>query len=158
MLPIFYIDTKIVNIRRVEYYFFYFRKGNIHIMKKYIFLKNGDDEKNLNLYLFSDIIKMDNVECVRIERKKINNIFLKAIRKIHLSYKLAKFIKLPMKWIWYDLSNLNINKDDEYYIIAPVDFFWGGHICVIEKCKKLKNVKTVLIILDTIGVKLQQEL
>lgn len=121
--------------------------------KKYIYIKYGDKNTNLDLYLFSDLFKMDNVEGVQVERKEIKNILLKCIRKVHLSNKLEKIIKLPMKWIWYDLSKLNIDSKDEYYILVPLGFFWKGNMSVIKKLKKMKNVKTVLIILDTVGVK-----
>ena len=67
--------------------------------KKYVYIYDNS-EINLNLNMLADFLKVDNMQCLDINKKKGDNIFLKPIRKIHLSGKLAKFIKFPMKWIW----------------------------------------------------------
>ena len=57
-----------------------------------------------------------------------------------------------MKWIWYDLSEIEINSYDNYIIMMLPTIFFECDVSVIKKYSKLKNVKMILILLDTIGV------
>ena len=120
--------------------------------KKYVYIKCGNFETNINLYMFSDLLKSEKVQTIEIKKKNIKNIFLKIMRKIHLSEKISKIINLPFKWIWYDLSEFKPNPEDEYYIIFSTDIFWEYDYTVLKKYSNYKNVKLVLILLDTIGV------
>lgn len=117
---------------------------------KYIYISYGNSKENINL--FSDFEQLDNVQCIKTKKKHIKNIFLKVIRKIHLSKKINKIIKLPMRWIWYDLKEIQLNADDNYIIMMLPSVFFDYDMNVINKIAKHKNVKLVLILLDTVGV------
>ncbi len=119
---------------------------------KYLYIKANDSANLVDKYIMGDISKLDNVEMITLEKKNIKNVFLKILQKIHLSYKISKIIKLPLKWIWYDFKKLNINKNDNYYILVPTGAFWEYSKSAISGFHKFKNVKLVLLIFDTIGV------
>ena len=124
-------------------------------MEKYIFLyRKCNPEMNLYSYILADLFKLDNVEYAEISKKEIKNPIIKLIRKVHLSYKISKIIKLPFKRIWYNLPKIDLkNEEDQYYIIMPIGVFWECDISTIKSLKKNKNIKFVLLLLDTMGLK-----
>ena len=117
---------------------------------RYIYIYEGNAKDNINI--FEDLKNIENMQFVATKRKKINNKLLKAISKIHLSYTISKKINLPFKSIWYDLSEININDEDNYIILMMPTVFFEYDILTIKKLGKKYNVKLVLILLDTIGV------
>ena len=68
----------------------------------------------------ADLFKADNVTVLDGTLKPINNIILKALRKIHLSRKINKIISLPMKRIWLN-SRLPKFDDNEEYCFIIID-------------------------------------
>lgn len=102
--------------------------------------------------LFEDFKKLENMQYLPAKRKQIKNKMLKTFRKIHLSDKINHILKLPFKSIWYDLSKINLNNKDNYVILMLPSLFFDYDISVIRKWGKRKNVKLVLILLDTVGV------
>lgn len=119
--------------------------------KKYIFICDNT-VGGINACIFADLLNSEEIENLEIKKKEIKNPFLKMLRAVHLSYKISKLVELPMKWIWYDIKKLNINKNDEYNIIVTTDAIWKYDLYPFKKLAKFKNVKLSLIILDTIGV------
>ena len=117
---------------------------------KYIYIERGNTNEEMNL--FSDFEKLDNVKCIKTKKKNLKNVLLKIIRKVHLSKKLGKIVHLPLKRIWYDLSELQIEKNNNYVIMMLPNVFFDYDISIIKRYKKYKNVKLVLILLDTVGV------
>lgn len=72
----------------------------------------------------ADLFKADNVTVLDGTLKPINNIILKALRKIHLSRKINKVIYLPMKRIWLNSRMPKFDANEEYCFIfidsAPI--------------------------------------
>ncbi len=119
--------------------------------KEYIYI-NYEFDGNVNL--FADIDKIENAKCISVKKKEYDNIFLKIISKIHLSEKLHKFIHFPFREIWFtNLSKMKIEKDKNYVIMVQAVVFWKIPFSMIAKYAKYKNVKLVLILMDSIGVK-----
>lgn len=118
--------------------------------KRYIYIKREKSIENTDL--FSDFKKLDNMDCIKIKKKPIKSFLLKFLRKIHLSQKISKFVQLPMKSIWYDTSEMKIDDYNEYIIFMLPNVFLDYDISILKKYKKLKNLKFVLILLDTVGV------
>ena len=116
---------------------------------KYIYI--GLENSKTNTNLFSDFEKEENAQVFKINKIKVNGI-LKFIRKIHLSKKIAKILPLPMKWIWYNLKYLKIEPNENYVLMMLPTIFAQCDISVIKRYSKYKNVKLVLILLDTVGV------
>ena len=117
---------------------------------KYIYIYQGNAKDKLSI--FEDFNTLDNMQCIATKRKSIKSKLIKGIGNIYLSYKIAKKINLPFKSIWYDLSEIEINDEDNYTIIMLPNVFFDFDISIIKKLAKKKNVKLVLILLDTVGV------
>ncbi len=121
-------------------------------MKKQYILMCSNPANDFVSNIFSDLFKSNKIKCCSVNKKKIKNIFLKAIQRVHLSYKISKVIKLPLKKIWYDFSEFEFNDIDEYYIIVTTNLFFDYDISIFKELSKHKNVKLVLILWDTVGV------
>ncbi len=65
----------------------------------------------------ADLLKNDNVTVLDGTLKPINNIFLKILRKVHLSRKIDYFIHLPLKQIWMASKIPKLEDNEEYCFI-----------------------------------------
>ena len=119
-------------------------------MSNYIYIYQGNAKDKMNL--FADFDKLDNVKCLPTKRKQVKNKILKYLQDVYLSYTIAKIIRLPFKCFMYDLSEMDINDNDNYTIIMVSNVFFDFDISIIKKISKKKNVKLVLILLDSLDV------
>lgn len=98
-----------------------------------------------HLGLFKDLEKRNNVIVYYSCFLKIPNCF-KLIRKIHLSYKINRIIRIPYKYVWYDYGK-NLNSEDVKIIVVTngavdkINYHW-------IKSLKQKGIKVFLYLLD----------
>lgn len=84
--------------------------------------------------LLADLFNADNVTVLDGTLKPLNNIFLRTIRKIHLSRKINRVIYLPFQQIWMRSRIPKLNYNEEYCFIfidfAPfaIDFKYLKHL------------------------------
>ncbi len=112
-------------------------------MKKNYILMYGDCTKNINW--FSDMKYIDNFKFHYAKMKNYKpNLIWKIIRKIF------SFIKLKNKERFYEISNVEINPEEDYYILMVSDTLMIYDVDMINKINKYKNVHISLLLLNSI--------
>lgn len=110
-------------------------------------------ETNMYPVLFSDLYSDDRVIMFDL-LKKTNNRFLKLIRKIHLSSKVNRFIKLPFKCVWRNsLNSVFSDLAIEYHVIFldalyPMD---KSYISYLKKLRKKFKIKYDIFLLNPLN-------
>lgn len=83
-------------------------------MKNIIFI----DKNDFSFTLFNDIIQQENT-CVIKTGEEPQNKIRAILKKVHLSDKINKIIRLPFKYIWFDMSKIKKNVDKTTVFIFP---------------------------------------
>lgn len=115
---------------------------------EYILIAPGSDYGNA---MWSDINKLDNGivlgKVIESESK-----ILDFIHHIHFSFTLNKIMQLPFQNIWhrlYSLSNLKLDSEKSYCIIYTDISACRTDVKYIKRLRCMKNVTTVLILVNT---------
>ena len=120
-------------------------------------------ENNMFPVLLSDLYSDDRVIMFDLV-KKLNNRFLSIVRKIHLSSKVNKHIKLPFKIIWVNsLESVMSDSESEYHILFIDSLFPKDKMFIsyLRKLKNKRNVKYEIILenpfIDNVNIKYYME-
>lgn len=84
--------------------------------------------------------------------RNVNNSFLKALRKVHLSNKINKIIDLPFKYVWgVSFDNLVDDTNTEYYLIFANTAMFYINPSYLLKLKKKYNIHYILCFYDPVA-------
>lgn len=122
-------------------------------MNNYIYIASDYFEKDAKI--FSDLNTLENYQLCFSKIIQPKNILIRFLKKIHLSYKINKIVKLPCKWIWYELKNLKLNKKNNNIIIVNSDALCDYDISFFKHIQNTyrNKVHFVLLLLDSVNVK-----
>lgn len=112
-------------------------------MKKNYILMYGDCTKNINW--FSDMKNLENFSFHYAKMKNYKpNLIWKIVRKIF------SLIKLKNKEKFYEISDIDINPEEDYYILMVSDTLLIYDVDMINKINKYQNVHISLLLLNSI--------
>ncbi|MDT2565987.1 hypothetical protein [Enterococcus avium] len=114
--------------------------------QKFIFII---PKSHRHLHLFDDLEEESNVELIFVNQKSVIKP-LELLRKIHTSYTVNKFIKLPFHNLWYEKVNLEALSENDYVVVLD------GALTILNAKKTNKLVKTnkfslVLLLINSLN-------
>lgn len=121
--------------------------NNKEIPSKYILIYS---ERHESYDLFKDLKGRNDVQLIVTKEKKVSNQISKSIRKVHLSSTIANRIRLPLKHIWYEKTEIMIEDNAQYYLIIVDMALNTLPLHYIKKIANKKNVKTVLVMINSV--------
>lgn len=105
-------------------------------------------ESQQHLGLFDDLKPAENVDLIVAGRKKVRNIWLKNLQKLHVSGTLNRCVRLPGKKLWYEPIHLDLDEHERCCIVVFDAALKALDIKYMNSIFKGKNVRAVLVLIN----------
>lgn len=105
-------------------------------------------ESHRHLGLFEDLKNYKNVRLVSIEKKDLHSSILKKIRKLHLSWSINRYVRLPGKQLWYQSVDFSVPEGEEICIIVMDIALRALHVKELNKLFARPYVRGVLVLIN----------
>ncbi|MDO5346526.1 MAG: hypothetical protein Q4E91_12385 [Lachnospiraceae bacterium] len=106
-------------------------------------------ESHNHLGLFNDLIGVPNVELIVTRSKRVKNVFLNLVKKLHTSGTINRYVRLPLKRLWYNPINFNLDEKKEYCVIIVDAALKAFSVKELNRVFSMQNVRGVLTLINS---------
>jgi len=118
--------------------------------RRYVFVT--DLSESLAKLIFRDLEELSDVDIIPSRSHYPKTKIGKIASKIIFSSRINKIIHLPFHWKMSGIKKYHFNDDIEYIVIFTNNALSHNDNCVREKLRKRKNLKLVLVLLDSLEI------